>query len=65
MLVAWKANSCNLMIVLMLQKEANENGADINGYLADCGGAVLTIMGSWGAGNPFLFQHGIFISNKV
>ena len=49
----------------MLQKEANENGADINGYLADCGGAVLTIMGSWGAGNPFLFQHGIFISNKV
>lgn len=65
MLVAWKANSCNLMIALMHQKEANKNGADINGYLADCGGAILIIMGSWRAGNPFLFHHGIFISNKV
>lgn len=35
MLFAWKANSCNLMIALMHQKEANKNGADINGYLTD------------------------------
>lgn len=53
------------MIALIHQKETNKNGADINGYLTDRGGAILTIMGSWRAGNPFLFQHGIFIFNKV
>ena len=65
MLFAWKANSCNLMIALMHQKEANKNGRISMVILLICGGAILTIMGSWGAGNPFLFQRGIFIYNKV
>ena len=65
MLFAWKANSCNLMIALMHQKEANKNGADINCYLADCGGAILTIMVSWGGRESLPISAWYFISNKV
>ena len=64
MLFAWKANSCNLMIALMHQKEANKNGADINCYLADCGGAILTIMVSWGGRESLPIQHGILYLTK-
>ena len=46
MLVAWLANSCNLMIALMQKKEANINWADVNGDLSDCDGAILTTVGS-------------------
>ena len=49
----------------MHQKEANKNGADINCYLADCGGAILTIMVSWGGRESLPISAWYFISNKV